>query len=59
MPVSRAATPRAQILERVSQYHAVAFAARPFVPEQTPIPSSGKVFSVDELCRVRDSALDL
>lgn len=49
---------RAQILELVSQYHAIAFAPRAFVPGQTPIPSSGKVFDADELCRLTDSALD-
>ena len=49
---------RAQILELVSQYHAVAFAPRAFVPGQTPIPPSGKVFDADEMQRLTDSALD-
>lgn len=49
---------RAQILDLVSQYHAAAFAPRAFVPGQTPIPSSGKVFDADELQRLTDSALD-
>jgi CDP-6-deoxy-D-xylo-4-hexulose-3-dehydrase len=49
---------RAQILELVAQYHEAAFAPRAFVPGQTPIPPSGKVFDADELCCLTDSALD-
>lgn len=49
---------RAQILELVAQYHEVAFAPRAFVPGETPIPPSGKVFDADEMVRLTDSALD-
>lgn len=49
---------RAQIIELVAQYHDAAFAARPFEPGKTPIPSSGRVFDADEVCRLTDSALD-
>ncbi len=49
---------RAQILELVAQYHEAAFAARPFVPGETPIPPSGKTFDDDEMCRLVDASLD-
>ena len=49
---------REQVLEATRAYHAHKFAAREFVPGQTPIPVSGKVFDDDEMVRLVDSSLD-
>lgn len=49
---------RARVLELVRQFTAVAHKAQPFVPGQTPVPVSGKVFGAEELCLLVDSALD-
>lgn len=57
-PGDRAAALRQQILGLVAQYHEVAFAARPFVPGETQIPVSGKVFGAEELQLLVDSGLD-
>jgi len=56
--VSRATDLRAQILELVRDYHTEAFPVRDFVPGQTPIPVSGKVFDGDEMSSLVDSGLD-
>ncbi|HKR02982.1 MAG TPA: lipopolysaccharide biosynthesis protein RfbH [Pyrinomonadaceae bacterium] len=49
---------RAQILEMVGRYHAAAFAEREFVPGETPVPISGKVFDDDEIRLLVDAGLD-
>jgi len=49
---------RAQILELVEQYHRAAFPEREFVPGQTGIPPSGKVFDHDEMKLLVDASLD-
>ena len=49
---------RAQILELVAEYHAAAFAPRPMVAGETPIPVSGKVFDAEEMKSLVDSSLD-
>ena len=49
---------RAQILEMVSRYHAAAFPAREFVPGETPVPISGKVFDDAEIKLLVDAGLD-
>jgi CDP-6-deoxy-D-xylo-4-hexulose-3-dehydrase len=49
---------RGRILELVSQYHAVAFPERPFVPGETHVPVSGKVFDDDDMRHLVDSSLD-
>ncbi|MGH9213912.1 MAG: lipopolysaccharide biosynthesis protein RfbH [Acidimicrobiales bacterium] len=49
---------RQDILDRVAEYHELAFARRPFVPGQTPVPVSGKVFDADEMQHLTDAALD-
>lgn len=50
---------RAQILELVEQYFASnAGAGRPFVPGETPIPPSGKVYDAAEGRMLVDSSLD-
>jgi CDP-6-deoxy-D-xylo-4-hexulose-3-dehydrase len=54
----RAAGLREQILRLVAEYHEAAFAPAPFVPGETPIPISGKVFDASELQLLVDSGLD-
>jgi CDP-4-dehydro-6-deoxyglucose reductase, E1 len=49
---------RQQIAELVSEYHAEAFAPRPFVAGETPVPVSGKVFDDRELRLLVDASLD-
>ncbi len=49
---------RRDILERVADYQAAAFAATPFVAGTTPVPVSGKVFDADEMVRLTDAALE-
>src|SRR5690348_14512611 len=49
---------RAQILDLVAQYHAAAFAERDFVPGETPVPISGKVFDDAEIRLLVDAGLD-
>jgi CDP-6-deoxy-D-xylo-4-hexulose-3-dehydrase len=59
--VSRAADPealRAQIRALVRAYHEARFPETPFVPDQTAIPPSGKVFDAQELQHLVDAALD-
>ncbi|MCU0705139.1 MAG: lipopolysaccharide biosynthesis protein RfbH [Fimbriiglobus sp.] len=57
MPES-AADLRADILDRVRAFHRVNWPARSFVPGQTPVPVSGKVFDDAELVALVDSSLD-
>ncbi len=49
---------RAQILDLVADYHAAAFPSRPFVPGETPVPVSGKVFDAAEMRYLADATLD-
>lgn len=49
---------RAEIRALVARYHAVAFPERPFVPGETPIPVSGKVFDAQDVQYLVDSGLD-
>ncbi len=49
---------RERILELVGQYHDIRFAKRPFIPGETPIPVSGKVFDAHEVKTLVDSSLD-
>lgn len=49
---------RAQIMELVAAYHAEAFPVREFVPGETTVPVSGKVFDATELQYVVDAGLD-
>lgn len=59
--MSRAADPealRAQIRALVRAYHEARFPETPFVPDQTAIPPSGKVFDAQELQHLVDAALD-
>src|SRR6476661_3102380 len=49
---------RREIQRLVAEYHEVAFAAREFVPGESAIPVSGKVFGADELQHVVEAGLD-
>src|SRR5215475_13525372 len=49
---------RANILELVRQYHELAFAGKPFVPGETPVPCAGRVFDAEEIAHLVESALD-
>ena len=49
---------REHILELVQSYHDAAFGSRDFVPGETPVPVSGRVFDADELLHLVDSSLD-
>ena len=56
--MSRADELRAQILALTTEYHTAAFAGREFIPGETPIPVSGKVFDAVELQYLVDASLD-
>lgn len=49
---------RQQIFQLVEMYQEKAFPSKRFVPGETPIPVSGKVFDSDEMTTLVDSALD-
>ena len=49
---------RAGILEKVGEYYAAAFPGREFIPGETPIPISGKVFDAVEIQLLVDAGLD-
>ncbi|MGB5967770.1 MAG: lipopolysaccharide biosynthesis protein RfbH [Spirulinaceae cyanobacterium] len=49
---------RSKVLETVLAYYNFKFSARKFIPGQTYIPVSGKVFDEDELLKLVDSSLD-
>jgi CDP-6-deoxy-D-xylo-4-hexulose-3-dehydrase len=49
---------RREILALVQGYHDVAFPPKPFVPGETPIPVSGRVFDADDIRHLIDSSLD-
>jgi CDP-4-dehydro-6-deoxyglucose reductase, E1 len=49
---------RAQILEMVSRYYRAAFPAQKFIPGETPVPISGKVFDDAEIQLLVDAGLD-
>ena len=49
---------RAQILELVAEYYAAAFPTCDFVPGETAVPVSGRVFDATELQYLVDASLD-
>ena len=56
---SQAQSLRERILGLVAEYHAEAFTPRPpFVPGETPIPVSGRVFDDEDMRSLVDSSLD-
>jgi CDP-6-deoxy-D-xylo-4-hexulose-3-dehydrase len=55
----RAAALRAQVLALVAEYHAASHpVARPFVPGETPVPVSGRVYDATDMTALVDSGLD-
>jgi CDP-6-deoxy-D-xylo-4-hexulose-3-dehydrase len=57
-PVEPREALRQQIADLVTAYHAEAFAAKPFVPGESSVPVSGKVFDDHELRLLVDASLD-
>jgi len=49
---------RQQIISLVREYYAANWPEQPFVPGETPVPVSGRVFDADELVHLVDSSLD-
>jgi CDP-6-deoxy-D-xylo-4-hexulose-3-dehydrase len=49
---------RSRILDLVGEYYAARFGTREFIPGETTVPVSGRVFDEDELRTLVDSALD-
>jgi len=49
---------RQKVFTSVLDYHQFKFAQQPFIPGQTYVPVSGKVFDGDELIKLVDSSLD-
>ena len=49
---------RAEILALVETYYEAAFKPRPFIPGQTPVPVSGRVFDASELQFLVEAGLD-
>ncbi len=56
--MSQADQLRQQILNLVQDYHAAAFAEQPFVPGESAVPVSGRVFGANEISLLVDSSLD-
>lgn len=54
----RADALKAQILDLVAQYHAEAFPQRAFVPGESSVPVSGKVFDSEDMQHLVESGLD-
>ena len=55
---SRADDFRKQILDLVTEYHGAAFPIEPFVPGESRVPVSGKVFDADDIRHLVDASLD-
>jgi len=53
-----AQTLRDEILQLVDQYHQLAFETATFVPGETPVPVSGRVFAAEDMRYLVDSSLD-
>jgi CDP-6-deoxy-D-xylo-4-hexulose-3-dehydrase len=49
---------RAEILAKVGEYHDVAFARQPFVPGESAVPVSGRVFDAADLALLTEATLD-
>lgn len=49
---------RQQILDLIPRYHQAAFPPKPFVPGETPVPVSGKVFDAEDVRYLVDASLD-
>lgn len=55
----RAAGLREQILSLAEEYHSLVHGPRPFVPEQSAVPVSGKVMSPADMRNLVDASLDM
>ena len=49
---------RREILDRVAEYHRLALPERPFLPRESPVPVSGKVFDAAEMQLLTGAKLD-
>jgi len=49
---------RQQILELVREYHAAAYPDKKFVPGESPVPVSGRVFDGNDISHLVDASLD-
>src|SRR4029450_12797246 len=49
---------RARIRDLVAEYFDAAFASHEFIPGESPVPVSGRVFDADELLHLVDASLD-
>ncbi len=49
---------REKILDMVAEHYAEQFPARKFIPGETPVPVSGRVFDADDVRTLVDSSLD-
>ena len=49
---------RTDILDRVADYHAQAFAPSEFIPGTSPVPVSGRVFDEDDMVHLAEATLD-
>jgi CDP-6-deoxy-D-xylo-4-hexulose-3-dehydrase len=49
---------RNQIRDLVAAYHDAAFAPRPFVPGETPVPVAGRVFDAQDIQSLMEATLD-
>ena len=49
---------RESIKAQVAEYHALAFAPKAFIPGETPVPVSGKVFDAEDMQYLTDATLD-
>ena len=56
--MDKSETLRQRIADLVTEYHTEAFATSTFVPGESPIPVSGKVFDDCELRLLVDASLD-
>jgi CDP-6-deoxy-D-xylo-4-hexulose-3-dehydrase len=49
---------REQLMGLVAEYHAVAYAPKPFVAGKSPVPVSGRVFDATDMQSLADATLD-
>jgi CDP-6-deoxy-D-xylo-4-hexulose-3-dehydrase len=57
-PLPDADAMRQDILERVAAFHEATYPPRPFVPGESPVPVSGRVFDADDMQHLVDASLD-
>ena len=49
---------RQTILAQIAEYHETAFAPQPFIPGETAVPVSGRVFDANDLSHLAEATLD-